>query len=180
MSIVATLILISSFIDIPVSSILKNDNSLVAPGAGAERILLNEKAGALIEFIGRPENVSEFNEKKELFKDVFELESPKKIYFNKLFFFKSLEAVALLHNDSVSGIIGLSCSRITADSADLKKGVEYFIFSYGNEGLIILTGKNQNKKDKIFLYKNLGIALADDGGDNLIDFYIVFPGEQVF
>jgi hypothetical protein len=152
------------------------DIKLVVPGAGAERAVLKEESGTVISIKGYPESVSEFAGINELFRHVFDISSPVKISFNKIYYYEKLKSVIFFNDNIVTGIVGLTNARITYDSIDLKKGVEYFIFGYGNNRLTTLIKSDGKKRDKIYIYPELGIAVFDDNDDDVIDMYIIFPG----
>lgn len=153
---------------------IRNDRVLVVPGVGAENILLNDKADTVLTVIGYPDKVSEFRERMELFVNIFEVKSPVKIYYDKIYFYESRKAVIFLDNGIVSAITGLSSSRISSDSVDLSRGIDYFVFSYGNRDREII----KKDHDSIYLYSNKGIAVIDDDSNDSIDMYIVFPCNQ--
>jgi hypothetical protein len=154
---------------------IKNDSSLIAPGLGAENILLKQNADDIRSLKGYPDKISELNEKKELFKDVFKINAPVKIIFDKIYYYNFRKAIFFLNSNTVCAIAGLNSQRVTVDSVDLSRGAEYFVFSYGNKNLQVL--KNESgSKDIIYFYNN-GIAVVDDKGDDKIDMYIVFSTE---
>ena len=150
-----------------------NDGSLVVPGRGAEKVLVNEKAKELIGLKGYPDKVSEFEERKELFTDVFKVKSPVNIFFDKIYYYTYHKAVFFIDSNIITAIAGMSNDRITPDSVRLSKGVEYFIFNYGNNNLETL--KKEKGNDIIYLYSKYGIALVDDKGDDEINMYLIFP-----
>jgi hypothetical protein len=152
---------------------IRNDASLIAPGYGAENILLTQNADDIMALKGYPDKISELNEKKELFNDVLKINAPIKIIFDKIYYYNFKRAIFFLNNNTVCAIAGLNTQRITIDSVDLSRGAEYFIFSYGNTNLNILK-KEIESKDIIYFFNN-GIAVVDDKGDDKIDMYIVFP-----
>ena len=154
---------------------IKNDNNLIGPGLGAEKIVLNENADMVISAKGYPGKVSEFEERKELFKDVFKINLSAKIFFDKIYYYETKKTVILLDRSHVSGIVGFSNRRVTVDSVNLGRGVEYFVFGYGNKNLEIIKKKNDKTESKIYLYLKLGIVIVDDRSDDIIDMFIVFP-----
>lgn len=149
---------------------IRNDRVLVVPGTGAENVLLNDKADTVINVKGYPDKVSEFRERKEVFADIFNVKSAVRIYYDKIYFYRNLKAVIFLDSGIVSGIAGLSSSRISSDSVDLSRGVDYFVFSYGNRGQELI----KKDRDSIYFYSNKGIAVVDDNCDDSIDMYFVF------
>lgn len=168
--------LIAIFLAGSLSESIRNDNTLIVPGTGAENILLKQQADEILTIKGYPEKISEFKEKKELFKDVFKANNSIKINFDKIFYYDFQKAIFFLDSNIVTAIAGLNSRKITIDSIDLTRGVEFFIFNYGNRNLQILK-KDNGSKDTIYLYGR-GIALVDDRGDDKIDMYIVFPALQ--
>jgi hypothetical protein len=151
-------------------AMIKADGSLVVPGIGAEKILLGEYAKEILTIKGYPDRIASFSERKELFAEIFELDSPVKIYFDKIYYYRSKDAIVFIENSIISSIIGLNSYRITDDAVNLNNGTEYFIFNYGNTGMRTLS----KKENRIYLYEALGIAVVDDRNDNTIDMYIIF------
>jgi hypothetical protein len=154
---------------------IRNDKSLIAPGIGAENILLGQNADDIMALKGYPDKISELNEKKELFNDVFKTNAPVKINFDKIYYYNFQKAIFFLNSNIVCAIAGLNALRVTVDSVDLSRGAEYFLFSYGNRNLRIIK-KDRESKDTIYYYNN-GIAVVDDKGDDKIDMYLVFPAD---
>ncbi|MBN2402059.1 MAG: hypothetical protein JXN64_06645 [Spirochaetes bacterium] len=154
---------------------IRNDASLIAPGIGAERILLNQSADDIMALKGYPDKISELKEKKELFSDVFKIQAPVKIVFDKIYYYNFQKAIFFLNSNNVCAIAGLNNQRITVDSVDLSRGIEFFIFNYGNKNLQIIKRDNDSK-DIIYFYSK-GIAVVDDKSDDKIDMYIVFIEE---
>jgi hypothetical protein len=154
---------------------IRNDKTLIAPGTGAENILLSQTADDVMALKGYPDKISELNDKKEIFNDVFKTNAPVKIIFDKIYYYNFQKAIFFFNSNTVCAIAGLNSQRITADSVDLSRGAEYFIFSYGNRNLQIIK-KGKESRDTIYYYNN-GIAIVDDKGDDKIDMYLVFPAE---
>ncbi len=149
---------------------IKTDESLIVPGRGAENILLRDDAAELITIKGNPDRIAQFRTKRELFKDVFKIDSPVKVYFDKIYYYPLKRLTIFIHNRKISSVIGMNNYRITIDSVNLSNGTEYFIFNYGNAGVKILSRKN----NKIYIYVHLGIAIIDDKNDDIIDMYVIF------
>jgi hypothetical protein len=154
---------------------IKSDESLIVPGRGAENIILNDNAAEFLSIKGYPDRIAQFRTKRELFKDVFKIDSPVKVYFDKIYYYQLKRLTIFTLNRKISSIIGMNSYRITIDSVNLSNGVEYFVFNYGNSGVKILSRKN----NKIYIYTKLGIAIFDDKNDDTIDMYVVFqPGDR--
>ena len=154
---------------------IQSDINLIVPGVGSEKIILKEESGVIISAKGYPDSVSEFEETKEFFHHVFGIDSKLKILFNKIYYYEKQKSVFFIHDNIITAIAGMTNNRITSDAIDLKKGIEYFIFGYGNNNLTVLAKSNDKNRDKIYLYPEDGIAVFDDGNDDIIDLYIVFP-----
>ncbi len=152
-------------------SLVRTDRSLVVPGKGGEGVLLGEEfAAAAGRLSGNTFAVSRFRNDLELYRDVLKVNSPHRILFDRIIYFPGRETVLLSFRGRVSSIIGLSSRRITSDSINLEKGLEYILFSYGNEHLVSL----KNKNGAIYIYLDNGIAFVDDNSDNSLDMYILF------
>lgn len=149
---------------------IKSDESLIVPGRGAENIILNDDAAELLSVKGHPDRIAQFRTRRELFKDIFRIDSPVKVYFDKIYHYQLERLTIFTLNRRISSILGMNSYRITIDSVNLSNGVEYFVFNYGNSDVKILSRKN----NKIYIYINLGIAIFDDRNDDTIDMYIVF------
>ncbi|MBN2040025.1 MAG: hypothetical protein JW864_08295 [Spirochaetes bacterium] len=155
---------------------IQRDSSLIVPGVGAESVIVNGDAKTVISLKGYPDKVSEVNEKKELFYDIFKIKSPVNIFFDKIYYYNYYKTVFFIDSNVITAIAGMNTDRVTTESVSLVRGVEYFIFNYGNENLYTL--KRENASDFIYLYSKYGIALIDDKGDDSIDMFIVFPGQN--
>ena len=152
----------------------KKSPVLVAPGFGADGIMLGSSADEILSLKGYPERISEFKNQKDLFEDVLRVNSQRKIFFDKIYYYETKRLIVLFRNSLVTAIIGLSHSRITDSSVNLARGAEYFLFSYGNKHLNIITKKDNT----IYLYSGPGISIVDDGNDDIIDIYMVFPKKK--
>ena len=133
-------------------------------------MILKGKAREVLSVKGYPDSVAEFRASRELFKEIFKIESPVKIYFDKIYYYKMRDLIVFIHNNRITTIIGLNNYRITIDSVNLSNGTEYFVFSYGNTGVKILS----SEKNRIYVYSSVGIAIVDDRDDGVIDMYMVF------
>ena len=153
-----------------ISKSVLSDISLIVPGIGAEKTLLNEKAQNIVSRKGYPDSIADFPAKKELFYDIFNVKSSNKVFYNKIYYYRSKSLIVFILNQEISAIAGLSNNRITMDFVDLSNGVEYFIFRYGNSGFREIV----RKRDKMYIYSQFGIALVDDRSDDIIDMYIIF------
>jgi hypothetical protein len=155
--------------------LITNDRNFVAPGKGGEGILLGEDTAAISGRI-RSGNfrVSRFNEILEFYRDVLKVESKYSINFDSIIFFPDRETVLLSLDGKIVSIIGLSNNRITIDSIELRRGMDYILFSYGSEKRTAIKSSRGN----IYIYYNNGIAFVDDGPDNSLDMYILFRIKQ--
>lgn len=148
------------------------DGRLIVPGVGSNSMLLGEDIDDVIKHFGRKAfRISSPGGTGELFKQVFNVSSNTKIYFNSIYYNDDRKSAACVYRDRVVAIIGFDNDCITIDTVDLKNGINSYIFHYGNRNLSLIKGGANG----IYLYPELGIAVADDGMDDTIDLYIVFP-----
>ena len=158
------------------SEVLENkipgNRELIVPGIGAETVLLHQNitdvAGI---FSGYQYKLSKFKKIKDIFKDIYNIKISLNIQYDKIYHYDSRQCTFFSYKDKISAIIGLNSHRVTNDSVDLKRGIEYFVFHYGNKDMIIKKRGNH----KIYIYYKIGIALIDDNSDNSIDMFIIFP-----
>ena len=150
---------------------LRSDRVLVVPGIGAEGVELGEDVAVLVSLVGYPEKIVNPGEKKEIIRDIFNARTSLSLYYDKVYYYQTRKSIFFINQGRVSAIAGLERSRVTIDSVDLDAGLENFIFNYGNEGLQVL----ERQKGRLYIYKKIGILVADDLGDNSIDLFIVFP-----
>ncbi|HSV96093.1 MAG TPA: hypothetical protein VLM75_04065 [Spirochaetota bacterium] len=149
---------------------LKNDTSLVAPGLGSEGVVLGENVSSLVRDRGRADRVAMPGGVRDLLRDVFGQTSGPAIRFDRVYHYAYGRFAVFLLGDEVVAVAGYDRSRVTTDAVSISAGAESFVFNYGNEGLERLT----RRKNVMYVYRNLGIAVADDGGDDSIDLVIVF------
>ena len=80
-------------------------------------------------------------------------------------------SVVFLNNGIITAIAGLKMERrVTSDAVLLSKGVDNFILNYGNKGLNTINKGNH----RVYIYRNLGIAIFNDNNDDIIDMYLIF------
>jgi len=150
---------------------IKNDPSLVAPGFGAERVLLGEQASSLQRDRGAPDRIAAPGSVRLLFGDIFGYEEGPSVRFDRIFHYTYGRFTVFLLGGEVVAVAGYDSARVTTDAVNISSGVESFIFNYGNAGLERLARRTST----MYLYRNLGIAVADDGNDDSIDLVLVFP-----
>lgn len=151
---------------------IRSDTSLVVPGNGAEGVVLGEEIDGVLQRYRRDGfRVSRPPAFRELFKDVFNVDSEIKIVFDSLYFNEEKRVTLCVLRERVTAVIGLNGDRFTTDGVDLKKGINHFIFHYGNRDLAELRGGSNG----IYLYPHLGIGAVDDGMNDSVDIYVVFP-----
>jgi hypothetical protein len=151
---------------------VSRDESLVAPGIGAERIVISRTL-AQFESVYSGESFKNVFTKvsAEIFRDVLKVKCNHALYFNEIRYYSKNQTAFFLLNNRVQAIAGRSDNRVTSDSIDLEKGVEYFVYSYGNKSL----ERIRDGKSSIYLYPGEGIAVIDDDDDDDIDMYLIFP-----
>lgn len=151
------------------------DETLIVPGRGAERVLLSENIVNVMDRYGkyrfkysRPPQIS------ELFKDIFKVDGNLRIYFDGIYYNDEKKFALFVFKKMIVAVVGFNQNKITEDSILLSKGLDHFIFSYGNKHMTIV----ENAGNKICIYPDRGVALIDDGRDDGIDMYIVFTALQ--
>ncbi len=152
-------------------AMVRSDTALIAPGMGAEGVLLGDTQKELAALSFSADKEASFDEPKDLFADIYGESVNLKIPYSKIYYYETRRFVVFMNRDAVTAIAGMNTGRVTADSVGLENGMQHFMFNYGNEGLAIVT-KNPHR---LLIYRSLGIAVADDEGDGTIDMYIVFP-----
>ena len=157
---------------------IRNDETLIVPGAGAERIYLGEGVGRAIKsFEGASYTLAKRGKKQDIFMEVFSLNTEFSLAFTEIYYCKTKEVFFMSLKGVVVAVGGFNRNRVTADMVDLKKGAEYAVFRYGNEGLRVI----RKAKGQAYYYRALGFAFFDDGFDDMIDLYLVFtppvPGQ---
>ncbi len=163
--------LMSSSEDKTVQRRIMSDPSLVVPGCGAEGVMLGEEIGKVLHRFGMDKfRASRPPAHRELFKDVFDIDSSVKIVFDSLYLCEEKRMTLCVLNTRVVAVIGLNGDRTTVDGVDFKKGINAFIYHYGNRHLV----KLQSGSNGIYLYRLLGIGAFDDGSNDSVDLFIVF------
>jgi len=148
-----------------------NDPTLIIPGIGAERALVGESVLNLENiYHGDLFQISKFDEKKNILKDIFNIPTGPMIFFDTINNFVENKIIIFSFKNSITAIAGFNRGRVTIDTISLDKGIEYFIFNYGNHGLLIMN----HEKGKIYVYSKIGIALFKEKNSDMIDMYLIF------
>ncbi len=160
-------------VTIPYDAIVR-DSTLIAPGIGAEGILINEDIDEVFKRIGRRKfRISKPRTTGELFGNVLKVHSKSKIYFEALYCHEENKYIACVFHGKVVALIGLHNNRVTLDSVNLRSGVNSFIYNYGNKNCFLV----KRDSNAIYIYPERGIAVADDEMNDSIDLYIVFKAQ---
>ncbi len=149
---------------------VRQDAYLVAPGIGAEMVLLGESEADVIARKGQPEKTASFDTPRDVFSDALGSRAPFPLPFMRMAWYESGRCAIFYNEGRVSAIAGTDMERVTADSVDLRRGVEYFTYGYGNSDRAII----EKEGNQLYLYRSVGIAIADDGNDGTIDLYVIF------
>ncbi len=153
---------------------LLHDSTLIAPGIGAEGILINEDVDDVLKRIGRKKyRISKPRTTGELFGNVLKVHNKSKIYFEALYYHEENKYTACVFHGKVVALIGLDSNRVTLDSVNLRSGLNHFLYSYGNKNCFLF----KSDSNAIYIYPEKGIAVADDGMNDSIDLYIVFKAQ---
>ncbi len=154
---------------------IKQDESFVVPGLGAEKVLLDEDISRVTPRFARNSfKVSKPNRIIELFKDIFNLSTKVPIYFDAIYHNGEKKFSLFVFQNKVTAILGMNTNRITFDFVGLESGVRSFIFHYGNKDL----NSVKNESHGIYYYPSKGIAVVDDNLNDNIDMYLIFKARK--
>ncbi|HNR88166.1 MAG TPA: hypothetical protein PKM65_07485 [Spirochaetota bacterium] len=168
-ALIAALAVSSPAIDFPRR--VPADETLAVPGVGAERIVVGDAAPVVIGRLGVPDAKAQFPERRELFRDVLLTPAPITLFFTAVYEYRTRRVAVFMDRDRVTAIVARTTGRVTPESVSLARGVEYFIFTYGNAGMHAIAKPPANT---LFLYPRLGIGIVDDKNDDTIDMFIIF------
>ncbi len=149
---------------------ITSDETLIIAGTGAEKALLGETAQAVIARRGAPLRMVTLSKNEEAFEHIFLVKTELKIPFDAIYFYGDGKGIFFLHHNTITAIAGSAKNRVTSDAVSLEKGVQHFVFHYGNDKLTQLT----KGRHRAYLYLRKGIAVFDDEGNDGIDLYLVF------
>jgi len=156
--------------DTETASRVMNDRELLAPGVGANMFLLGEHFQEAFARTGKPGRTARFAEARNIFGDVLGIKTDLVVWFDRLHHYPGLACTVFINGDRVVAVSGTNGNRTTPDGVTLEKGISYFILQYGNRDCEVIV----SEKNRLYIYRSLGIALADDGNNGSIDLYIVF------
>lgn len=141
------------------------DRNLIIPGDYAEGIHIGDIInGDQFKIYPSESDIGQLTEIKFLSRIKFD----SIVYINK-------SSVLFINKMSVVAISGLDIEKkITSDAVILSKGVDNFIFNYGNDGLFKHTSKNHIA----YIYQKIGIVIFDDNNDKTIDMFLVFKPDH--
>ena len=174
--ILATALILCTPVTIPAQDLserLRADETLIVPGIGAEKLLLSDSAADVASRKGTPERIARFAATEELFTTIFNLPTELKIPYNMIYYYNENKCAIFFHDNRITAIAGLNTNRVTDLPSDLNRGMDSFIFNYGNQGMEL----KEKSANRACLYPERGIAVFDDGKDGRIDLYLVFPAK---
>lgn len=149
---------------------VRQDATLVAPGIGAEMVLLGESEADVTARKGHPEKTASFDAPRDVFSEALGARVPFPLSFQRMAWYESGRCAIFYNEGRVSAIAGTDMERVTAESVDLRRGVEFFTYAYGNSGRAVI----EKDGNRLYVYRTEGIAIADDGSDGTIDLYVIF------
>lgn len=152
-----------------------HDRTLIVAGLGSEKITIGMTEGSIMKAYPMSEYTVSRPGVSEFFKQVLKVETDIKVPFDRIMYFAAEKFAVFMYKGNVCAITGFMLNRVTSEGVSLGRGVDYFIFSYGNKGLKVLR-KGENL---LYLYSSLGICVADDDADDDIDMYVVFSNKPV-
>lgn len=151
------------------------DETLIVPGIGAEKIILNESISQLNDsYKGQEYRLVKLKEQSEIFTAIYKININTGLVFNEIRYYYNNNTVAFIKNNIIQAVVGLKMDRITVDAVDLSRGAEFFIYHYGNESMKVY----EESSGILYMYQNKGIAIFDDNNDDTIDLYMVFPPQK--
>jgi hypothetical protein len=152
------------------------DSTIIVPGRGSNGIVIGEDIDDVVMRFGKSKfKISRPNQVSELFKDVFKMRGNTRIYFDAMYYNEEKKCAVCVFKGRVDAVIGFDGSYTTSDAVNLQRGINNFIFNYGNRNLKLL----RQGGNAIYVYPEHGIAVIDDGDNDTIDLYIVFsPSEK--
>jgi hypothetical protein len=147
------------------------DKTMIVPGVGSDGVILGENIETVFQRFGKKRfRISQADRVDELFQNVFKVQSETKLYFDAVCYNEADKFAVCVFQGTVIAVIGFDINRVTIDRANLRAGINNFIFNYGNRGLAVIRGGN----NKIYMYRDIGIAAVDDNSNDMLDLYIVF------
>jgi hypothetical protein len=149
---------------------LTADETLIVPGVGAEKCLIGEDIAALETRLGNPQRRVKHTKTEEVFQHIFAIPCEVKIPFDAIYYYGEGKGIFFLHHNTIAAIAGSAKNRVTSNAVSLEKGVQQFVFHYGNNQLTQM----QKGRHRAYLYHRKGIAVFDDDGNDGINLYIVF------
>lgn len=148
-----------------------SDTAIIVPGYGSNGIALGEDMDNVVMRFGKSKfKISRPNQASELFKDVFKVRGTTIIYFDAMYYNEEKKCAACVIKGRVVAVIGFEGSYTTSDAVNLQRGINNFIFHYGNRNVKHL----RQGANVIYIYPDRGIAVIDDGDNDTIDLYVVF------
>ena len=147
------------------------DETIVVPGRGAERIVLDSGIEEVLQARkGETPVVTDGVSGGDVFSTVFGIRGCGPLPFTKIYYYEKSGVAVFSIKGRVCAVAGLN-NRITDSGVDLQRGFEFFRFSYGNRGLYM----QRRGGNTVCVYHETGIAVFDDDSDDDIDLYLVFP-----
>lgn len=138
------------------------DINLIVPGKTAEGYNIGDR-------IENKEFITYENENKSI-GDILDVGALSYLTFDSIIYNKD-SSVIFLKDGLITAIAGLKIERrVTSDAVLLSRGIDNFILNYGNKGLLTISSGSQ----KMYCYKDLGIAVFNEDSDGTINMYLVF------
>jgi hypothetical protein len=154
---------------------IRSDDVLVAPGIGAQSVLLDDSIDSIMQKAGRDKfKFSKPAVPGDVFKDIFHVSIKIRIAFDAIYYNEYNNLALFVHRGNVVAIIGLVNTGITAEGVSLKAGINNFIFNYGNNNIVRLLSGSHG----MYIYPSMGIAVVDDDMNDTIDLYVVFAPQS--
>lgn len=138
----------------------------IYPGQGAEGYTFQQNAA---EIRRGSSKVVLAGENPCLFRDVFRVKTSSDINFDTVCV-KDNGFNIFISRNRIVAIVGNAPGRFLAGGYPLDSGISSTILKLGNRGLSIIKSGDHT----LYIYQDRGLALFDDGSDDVIDMYAVF------
>jgi hypothetical protein len=153
------------------SSLSGGQYLIVVPGRALGSFELGNKEETFLRIYPDPTDTgSPGREAGRLFAAVFKESLDSDVLFDEFFHYRQKEITVFCMNRILVAVISANSSLYLENGESLRRGLDYVLYVYGNEGLSVV------KKDShsLYLYAERGVAFFDDGSDGFIDMVAIF------
>ncbi len=149
-----------------------SDKNLIMPGRSAEGFIIGE---AIDSSILKSDSLKSFDKDKS-FSEILDIDLFPDLNFNAVLYISNSSSI-FIKDGIITAIAGFKTERrVTSDGILLSNGIDSFILNYGNSHLVT----NSKRNHRVYYFKELGIAVFDDNGDNSIDMFLILKPDKTF